>query len=700
MRRSTQSQYVTNQSPSNPATKHNNEMSSSNRLFSIAVLCGLSLSPATTFAQAKDDVVGPVVGTVESTAAHMLYRPGAVETQLQLSIIAEGRVVQRVPGVSQSENDFVARFVVKGLKAATTYSYRIEDVDGRVLVAPDDAHSFTTANPARKDHRVSVGFVSCVDIEPNGIWKEMEKLRVDMVCLMGDTPYIDSSNLRTVRDRHRRFLQMPDLAALGMHTPVIGTWDDHDFGRNNGNGRNMLKGKGDTRRGFVEYRAHSQFGNGAEGVYHKVDLGMMEVFLLDPRYFSQTEPSPVDKTQPTCFGFDQWKWLLKNLRESKAPFKVLATGSIWQDKKNSETDDMFTYWYERDALLDFIKAEKISGVVLLGGDIHVARHLIHPQRVSYDLHDFVISPGHKRVITSLNVYHPSLEWSLVEGWQFLKLTADGTSDDPRLIAEFRQPDDKINRKVEIRLSQMTPQMEDAASAGLRAHWSFDKDLSNASALGDRISAQSNNGARIVNGGILGNAVQFDASRQQYLTVPRSFLNDNSDAHTVSLWFKPTSLPAHGSDVRSFLLESTAEGKPSDSSAWHLSLGLRASANREEVNLQLFTHTLKSAARPEAAPTAASRGPFDALVDRARLLNSWNHVAFTFDSKSLTLFLNGKQIATHALPIRGPASEFGGLVIGGHRAGTGRNFDGLIDEVTVWQRILSDRELKAISTTTR
>ena len=671
-------------------------MNSCNRFFTLA-LCRLSLLLAATCAQAKDDVVGPIVGTVESTTAHILYRPGAVETKLQLSVVADGQVVQRVAGLSSSENDFVARFVVNGLKAATTYSYRIENADRRVLVAPDETHSFTTANPARNGNRVSVGFVSCVDIEPNGIWKEMEKLQVDTVCLMGDTPYIDNSNLGTVRDRHRKFLQMPDLAALGSHTPVIGTWDDHDFGRNNGNGRNMMKGKADTRRGFIEYRAHSQFGNGTEGVYHKVDLGMMEVFLLDPRYFSQTEPSPVDRTQPTCFGTDQWEWLLKNLRESKAPFKVLATGSIWQDKKNSETDDMFTYWYERDALLGYIKAEKIGGVVLLGGDIHVARHLSHPQRVGYDLHDFVISPGHKRVITSLDVYHPSLEWSLVEGWQFLRLTADGTSDDPTLIAEFRQPDDKINRKVEIPLSQMPPQMDEETNVGLRAHWSFDKDLSADSALGDRIDAKPNNGVNIVNGGISGSAVQFDAARQQYLTVPRSFLDDNSAAHTVALWCKPTSLPAHGSGVRSFLLESTAEGKPSDNSAWHLSLGLRASSNRDKVNLQLFTHTLKPADRPEAAPTAVSQGPFDTLVDRERLLKKWNHVAVTFNSKSLTLFLNGKQIATHNLPVPGPASEFGGLIIGGHRAGAGRNFDGLIDEVRVWQRVLREGELREMST---
>ncbi|MEO1617373.1 MAG: alkaline phosphatase D family protein [Planctomycetota bacterium] len=663
-------------------------------LLSIA-LCGLSLSGSASFAMADDGRVGPIVGTVESTTAHLLYRPGAVEAKLRLSVMEGSQVVQRVSAMSNSQNDFVVKFVVRGLKPATKYSYWIDDASGRVHVPPGGTHFFTTASLGTQGNRVVVGFASCVDIEPNDIWKEMEKLKVDTVFLMGDTPYIDSSDLKVVRDKHREFLQMPDLAALGSHTPVVGTWDDHDFGLNNGNGRSMMEGKGDTRRGFVEYRAHSQFGNGAEGVYHKVSLGLIDVFLLDPRYFSQTEPSPIDAKQPTCYGSDQWNWLLTNLSESKAAFKVLAAGSIWQDKKNSETDDMFTYWYERDALLDYIEAKKISGVVLLGGDIHVARHLIHPQRVGYDLHDFVVSPGHERTITKLDVFHPSLEWSLVEGWQFLTLTADGTGDEPELIAEFRQPNSRINRKVVIPVSQMTPPGQDVQHDGLRAHWSFDRDFSNDSALGDRINATPHNGAKIVDGGISGSAVRFDASREQYLNVPRSFLDDNSPAHTVSLWFNPASLPEHGSSVRSFLLESTAEGKPSSSDAWHLSLGLRASSNAEQINLQVYTHTLKAASRQEAAPTAISQGPFDAPVDRSRLVNRWNHVALAFNSKTLTLFLNGDQLAKYELPKPGPASEFGGIVIGGHRAGTGRNFDGLVDEIRVWQGLLGEKELKTL-----
>ena len=40
---------------------------------------------------------------------------------------------------------------------------------------------------------------------------------------------------------------------------------------------------------------------------------------------------------------------------------------IWDDKKNGEKDDWGTYYYERDAIFDLIKQEKIPGCLLLGG---------------------------------------------------------------------------------------------------------------------------------------------------------------------------------------------------------------------------------------------------------------------------------------------------------------------------------------------
>ncbi len=648
-----------------------------------------------------DEVVGPLVGSVSSSSVQMLYRPSANSQTLRLQVFdANDQLVKTVSSDCAAERDFVAHFTISGLRPATSYEYQIERTGDspQVLVKAGPAHQFTTPTQQRTGERVMVSFVSCVDIEPTGIWNEMEKLSVDAVCLMGDTPYIDSSDLGVAREKHRQFLQMPDLARLGQTTPVVGIWDDHDFGMNNGNGLNLREGKSRTRKAFVDYRAHDRYGNGREGVYHKMDLGALEIFFLDPRYFSQTEPSPVDEAQPTCFGRQQWEWLLQGLRDSKAKFKVLAMGAIWQDKKNSETDDMFTYWYERDALLDFIKTEQISGVTLLGGDIHVARHLKHPDRVGYDLHDFVISPGHERTITGLDVYHPSLLWSLVEGRQFLTLTADTRGNEPTLTAEFRQPRGKVNRRVALTLDELTPQVRrQDLKTGMRAHWDFNEGTENQSLLADRIDAESHGGAAIeqmqqAGGG----AVRFQRSKGQYLSVPHSFLDDNSAAHTVSMWFKPTSLPKHGTGDRSFLLESTAQGESSNAQAWHLSLGLRGTANPDQVNLQLYTVTLQPAAAPGAAPKQISQGPFDFPVDREQLQHRWNHVAFTFDSDSLRLFLNGDLVATHELPVKGPAAEFGGMVLGGHRAGTGRNFDGWIDDVAIWQRLLDQDEIRGLS----
>jgi alkaline phosphatase D len=642
------------------------------------------------------ETVGPLVGFVGDRTAHILYRPGETEGTLRLTVFTtDGKAMQSVDSIAQEKNDFVAKFVVQGLQPATSYQYQIEDAGtpGKRLVNPSELNAFTTADLARKGHTVTVAFVSCVESVPNPIWDEMGQLGIDTLCLMGDTPYIDQTELGIVRKKHREFLQIPGIASMVAKTPTVGTWDDHDFGLNNANGLSTMAGKLNTRRAFVEYRAHSQYGTGTEGVYHKIDLGMIEVFLLDPRYFSQTAKSPVDPSQPTCFGAEQWEWLLESLKASRAPFKVLAFGEIWQDKKNRETDDLFTYWYERDALLDFIKQEGISGVTLLGGDIHVARHLIHPQRIGYDLHDFIVSPGHDHVISRLNVYHPSLEWSLVEGNQFLTLTADGTTEPPLLTAQFWQPNGKINREVKIPLDKMMPEHSREEQSSLRASWSFSEDAENRSILGSRINATLHNQATLdKQSGQNRSAVRLTRESQSYISVPRSFLDDNSAAHSVSLWFKPSSLPRHASNDRYFLLESTAEGEPSAKQAWHLSLGLRPTESPEKINLQLYTVTLKPASQPEGAPEAVSQGPFDTVIDRTRVADRWNQVAFTFNSRELRLYLDGELLSSHLLPIPGPAAEWGGLVMGGHRAGVGRNFDGWLRDVTIWQEQLKDEEI--------
>lgn len=657
---------------------------------------------------------GPMVGTVKTTEAWFLYRPGEVEKSLRLSVLnAASQVVASNDSTSAAANDYVAKFHINGLAASTAYTYKIEDVSGPSplqIVGPADGLRFKTRTPTGTKGVFTTAFVSCANATTEPVWERIGALGVDQVILGGDTPYIDVSDLPTIRLKQRTFLETPFMSSLIRGTSTVGTWDDHDFGANNSNGASIASFKGLTRQAFVEYRAHDQFGNGTEAVYHKVDLGPMEIFLLDPRWYSQTGPSPVDPTKPTCFGAEQLAWIKSALLASRAPFKVLLIGEVWVDKKNGENDDQFTYWFERDSLYDFIREHSISGIVEIGGDIHVSRHLIHRQRIGYDLQDFVTSPGHTSVIPSLDVTHPDLEWSSQQPRQFITATTDTRVNPPVMTVRFYLADGTMQREVVIPYDQLTPKEGTGLGRDLRAYWTFDGNLANQAVTGGRFDATAVNGAALVaNGGLRGGAVSFSRASQQYLRIGRQTLddtpalperagrnplNDNSAAHSFSLWCKPTTLPAHATADRSFLLESALGG--SADPGYVISAGFRAASTADKIILELYTVTLQPAgAATTAQPTALAQGPFSLELDRSIFTNAWAHVAMTFDSLKLRLYVNGTEVAAHTLAIPGPASETAGLIIGGHRAGTGRNFDGLIDEVALWSRTLTASDITEI-----
>ena len=649
-----------------------------------------------------DDSVGPYLGAITKTEAHLLYSPGKEVAQLRLTIRDDkGIVVANIEGESESEHDFVAKFHITGLTPGSSYRYKIEKIEAgkAILIAGGtEDFQFSTVPEQRRGQLVTAGFVSCVNDTTDPVWQEMANHGLNLLCLGGDTPYADTGNLADLRKKHRHLLQRPNLASLGKSVSVVGTWDDHDFGLNNSNGKRDAALKGNTRRALMEYRAHDQFGSGDEGIYHKADHGALEVFLLDARWYSQTSASPVDPNQSTCFGKSQWQWLLEELRQSKAPFKVLLQGQIWQDKKNWETDDMHTYYAERDALFNFIKKEKIPGVVLVGGDIHVSRYLMHPQRLGYNLHDFIISPGHTSVIPSLNVYHQDLEWSHVKPNQFLIMSADTRKTVPVLTVKFMDKNGKKNLVKTLSLDELTPGDDVIGlNQGLRGYWDFRGDTKNHSKLGDRLDARKINGAELKSAGTPRDGVlELNRAASQYLIVPRSMLDDNTKTYTAAVLIKPSTLPAHGSKDRHFIMESYVNNHVELPQALKtglpISIGFRACDDAEKINLQLYTETLvPQAVGSQRSPGTKIQGGFDCLLDR-RQFSDWMQVVVTFDSKNLRLYLNGKPVKSYALPISAAIAETGGLIIGGHRGGAGRNFDGLIDDVAVWNRVLSKTEI--------
>lgn len=75
------------------------------------------------------------------------------------------------------------------------------------------------------------------------------------------------------------------------------------------------------------------------------------------------------------------------------------------------------------------------------------------------------------------------------------------------------------------------------------------------------------------------------------------------------------------------------------------------------------------------------------------LNSWQHVAVRFDSGTLSFYVNGNEVGVRTgVPTPLPASTL--VRIGARATDSFRGFVGVIDEVRIWNRALSQTEIQA------
>lgn len=401
-------------------------------------------------------LLGPLVGHTEENASIIWMRAQTSgEYVLQITPETGGETIS-VIAHAQPEHDLCLHWKIEGLAADTRYRYRILAGDRPLAAAKEQV--LRTAPAVNRSSQVRLAISSCAreDAGSRAVWKRMAEEKVDAVILIGDTPYIDSTDLAIQTRRHQEFAAVPEYQELLRSRPCWWTWDDHDFGGNDTCG--LLPGKENSRLAYTRYRPQASFGDGQEGIYTCFRYGPVEVFMLDARWFSMTAASYASPTKPTLLGQKQWQWLQEKLLASTAPFKLLACGMIWDDKENKELDDWGTYVHERKALEKFIGDHQIPGVIYIGGDIHASRVLKYPTQktVGYDLIQFIASPIHSSTIAALNVYHPDLVRSAVEPHVFLIMDIDSNVTPPRLSAELVNKDGERVFTYQLSLSDLTP----------------------------------------------------------------------------------------------------------------------------------------------------------------------------------------------------------------------------------------------------
>lgn len=402
---------------------------------------------------------GPVVGRVTTDQIHLWCRVDAPDRKVEGVLLdGEGREVARATRVSSALSDFTVDLTFSaGVQGGKSYRYRIE-VDGEIAAGSKDQRIET---PPAGPGEARFVFGSCASnryVKEDGVWQAIANRKPQQLVFLGDTPYIDSTELERQRSAYRAFWKYPGLDRLARGTAIAATWDDHDYGLNDAVGE--ISNRHRSRRAFLEYHAMGPLGDGkGGGIYTRFRRGPVEVFLLDTRWYGKTGPSPLDPDQPTLLGVEQWEWLKEGLKNSTAPFKIISSGMIFNGSvRPGKTDHWMQYPYERNGLLQFIGEEEIPGVLIVTGDIHRCRHLSYPpaEGAGYPIDEWISSPLGNSVIEAANVAHPALVFDGGEKGVFLSIEAKDIEGDAELWSRLIKSDGVTVHEKRYLASELKP----------------------------------------------------------------------------------------------------------------------------------------------------------------------------------------------------------------------------------------------------
>lgn len=267
--------------------------------------------------------------------------------------------------------------------------------------------SCTKKNVEQKpiNNEFTISFSSCDNQEiENKLWPEILKNNPNIFIWGGDIIYSDTENMQLMQKNYDK--QKNDLVYLGFikKVPVLGTWDDHDYGKNDA-GKEYPK-KDSVQQLFLDFLdvEADDIRRNQQGVYYakdfNIDSNSIKIIVLDTRYFrseltkdslSKKRYKPNIYGEGTMLGNKQWEWLEKQLNNSKSDFNVIVSSIQFLSKEHG-----FETWgnmpHEVDKFEKIVANSRAKGVIILSGDRHIAEISAKKiPNISYPLIDITAS---------------------------------------------------------------------------------------------------------------------------------------------------------------------------------------------------------------------------------------------------------------------------------------------------------------------
>jgi len=245
---------------------------------------------------------------------------------------------------------------------------------------------------------LKITFGSCNDEKKSQeFWKPILAQNPTHWYWLGDIVYADTENMSELRKMYSHVKEDSNYRKLRTNTAIDGTWDDHDYGLNDG-GQEFPKkeeSKNELLR-FLDLENNSAL-TSHKGVYHSSliktsDMNIKTIFL-DTRTFRTALQSSSIKGRRydtnnigSFLGQKQWIWLEEQLQDSTIDLFILAS-SVQALAIDQGYESWGTMPHERRKLLKLLKDKP---AIILSGDRHIAE-ISMTQNGKYPLYDITSS---------------------------------------------------------------------------------------------------------------------------------------------------------------------------------------------------------------------------------------------------------------------------------------------------------------------
>lgn len=253
------------------------------------------------------------------------------------------------------------------------------------------------------DFTIAFGSCNKQNVE-NVLWDDIMQQKPNLWIWGGDNIYADTDNMETLRTEYNKQLNNEDYKRLIATTKILGTWDDHDYGLNDGG--EEFEMKKESQQIFLDFMGVTKNDKRRqkEGIYHAEEIktknGIIKIIVLDTRYFrsrlvkdteSKKRYKPTTDKALTILGEIQWQWLKNELQISNADFNIIV-GSIQFLSWEHGFETWGNFPHEVNRLENVIANSKAKGVLLLSGDRHISEFSRKSiEGLSYPLVDFTSS---------------------------------------------------------------------------------------------------------------------------------------------------------------------------------------------------------------------------------------------------------------------------------------------------------------------